>query len=77
MKDKMDVNDCVFHAYHEGFWKGQQAMIRSIQDLGLINEKLADLLTDIVLGREDWKQHFPNEEAKECVEWITEEIMKL
>ena len=72
------TEDILFSVYSSGFMDGQLAMIRSIRDFGLINEKLAELIAGQVTGFYEFDNNFRDtEEVKETIREAMRKIAEL
>lgn len=77
-KNKQKVNDQVFSAWDQGFTAGQKAMIATIEEMGLINGKMAEFLEyavkEVQLIPADY---IAKTEMIETVNRITQNIMQI
>ena len=72
------INEIVFDMYMEGFTDGQFAMIRTMKDLGLINDTMAELIAGMITGTAKLDEHFkPGKESRAEIDAATELIMRL
>ena len=77
-KIREEIDKQVFHAWVQGYEAGRKAMIRTIQDMGLINDKMAAMLMEYVdRGCIELDEHHPREEQMRICNQITENILKI
>ena len=73
-----EIDEQVFHAWAQGYEAGRIASIRMMQDIGLINDKMAEMLKQYVdEGRIELDEHYPREEQMMICNQITENILKI
>lgn len=69
------INEIVFGMYDAGFVAGAKSMIRMIAELDIVNERMAELLEELILDGGKIRPAFPNKEANEKAEQATKEIL--
>lgn len=77
MKNREEIDELLFGLYDDGVLYGQMAMIRSMQDLGLINDNMAAMIENAIVCDRSFEQHLQREDQKEKITYAMERLEKL
>lgn len=71
------IDERIGNCYFDGFQDGQEAMIKTIKDLGLINEAMAALIASAITGVASIDEHFEGVHYKESIQNAIDGLNKL
>ena len=77
MKNEEKVNVIVYEMFDAGFIAGAKSMIRMIAGLDIVNERMAELLENLIFNDGRIRPEFPEKEAGEKARQATDKIMEL
>ena len=77
MKNREEIDELLFRLYDDGVLYGQLAMIRSMQDLGLINENMAAMIENAIVCDRNFEQHLQREDQEEKMRTVMEQLERL
>lgn len=77
MENREEIDELLFGLYDDGVLYGQRAMIRSMQDLGLINDNMAAMIENAIVYDRSFEQHLRREDQEEKMRTVMEQLEKL
>ena len=77
MRNREKIDDLLFALFDDGVLYGQMAMIKSIQDLGLINGKMAEMINHVITCDITFDQHFSREYQEAKIKTAIEQLETL
>ena len=70
----MEKDEVISNVYCKGFLAGELSMIKIVESLGLINDQMGQLISVIVTGRHNIKEHFDLDECKKEVKKAMDQL---
>lgn len=77
MKNREEIDELLFGLYDDGVLYGQRAMIRSMQDLGLMNDNMAAMIRNAIVYDRAFEQHLRREDQEEKMRTVMEQLERL